>query len=113
MKKTILSVALLIMMGAAQVAMAQSATPTKVERKGDTFVYTKQPRQKSEPILTPYFWEEKGVKHPIYMSSKSGSCFILTTKKDGTEGRRYLGKEISATICKEMGVEYKPKNSNK
>ena len=109
MKKLMFFAVLSIMMGMTQVAMAQNANPTKVERSGNTFKSNKQTRQKSEPVATPYFYEENGVKHTIYMGS-TGSCFIIKTSKKGNNYRKYLGAEISATICKEMGVEYKPKN---
>lgn len=108
MKKLMFFAVLSIMMGMTQVAVAQS-NPTKVERKGNTFVSNKQTRQKSEPVATPYFYDENGVKYTIYMGS-TGSCFILKTSNKGNEYKKYLGAEISATICKEMGIEYKPKN---
>lgn len=42
---------------------------------------------------------------------KTGSCFIRkTSAKSGKEYPDYLGEEISRTICKEMGVEYKGKS---
>lgn len=105
MKKLMFFAVLSIMMG----ITAAAQTPAKVERKGNTFVSNKQTRQKSEPVATPYSYEESGVKYTIYMGS-TGSCFILKTSKKGNEYKKYLGEEISSTICKEMNVEYKPKN---
>ena len=108
MKKLMFFAVLSIMMGMTQVAEAQ-ANPTKVERNGNTFKSNKQTKQKSEPVATPYFYEEDGVKYTIYMGG-TGSCFIIKTSRKGNDYRKYLGEDISATICKEMNVEYKPKN---
>ena len=62
------------------------------------------------PLATPYEWEDtKGNKYPILMTESSGSCFIIkVSQKSGKEYRQYLGKEISAEICRAMGKEYKP-----
>lgn len=106
-----------IMMGMSTVAMAQEATPTKVERQGDTFISNKKPskREKSEPIQTGRFWKDKnGNKYPILMGP-SGSCYVIkVSKKTGNEYLDYKmdgdGPAISAIICEEMGIEYKPKN---
>lgn len=46
--------------------------------------------------------------YPIFMS-KSGSCYIKkVSKKTGNEYKQYLAAEISADICKQLGIEYKP-----
>lgn len=109
MKKLMFFAVLSIMMGMTQVAMAQEATPTKVERQGNCFMLAKKANTKSEPVGTPYFWEYKGEKYPLFMGP-SGACFYYRKKKNGTESKQYVPKEVSAQICKEMGVEYKPKN---
>lgn len=105
MKKLAFFVVFSIMMG----ITAAAQTPAKVERQGNTFKSNKQTRQKSEPVATPYTYEEGDKTYPIYMSG-TGSCFILKISKNGNEYRKYLGEEISSTICREMGVEYKPKS---
>lgn len=104
MKKLFMFAVLSIMMDC--IAVAQN--PTKVERNGNTFKSTKQTKQKSEPVATPYSYEENGVKYTIYMGN-TGSCFILKISKKGNEYRKYLGKDISMTICSEMNIEYKGK----
>ena len=65
---------------------------------------------KSEPVKTKFTYQDnKGNTYPIYMSS-TGSCFVnKVSSKTGKEYKYYLKPEISATICKQLGVEYKPK----
>lgn len=118
MKKLFIFVVFSIMMGMSTVAMAQEATPTKVERQGDTFISHKKPsakKEKSEPIQTGKFWKDtKGNRYPILMGP-SGSCYVIkVSKKTGNEYPDYRmegdGPSISAAICEEMGIEYKPKN---
>lgn len=77
------------------------------EKHGTEFVQTKTTRTKSEPEKTTYTWKDsKGNVYPIYISN-TGSCFVLkVSAKTGKEYRYYLGKEISAAICKELGREY-------
>lgn len=108
MRKLMLIAVFFIMMGIS--AAAQNA-PAKVERNGNCFMPAKKANTKSEPVGIPYFWEYKGEKYPIFMGP-SGSCFYYRKKKDGTEYRQYVPKEVSAQICKEMGVEYKHRTNN-
>lgn len=87
--------------------LAQSFT-----RSGNTFTITSTKKTKSEPKKTKFTVEKDGKSYPVYVGS-TGSCFILkTSSKTGKEYRNYLGEELSRTICKEMGVEYKPKKRN-
>ena len=52
--------------------------------------------------------DSKGEVHDIYIS-KSGSCYIYrVSAKTGKKYKAYLGKEISADICKQLGREYTP-----
>lgn len=82
-------------------------------RSGNTFVSTATTRTKSEPKKTQFTYKQGDKSYPIYIGS-TGSCFILKTSgKTGKEYRSYLGAEISAQICKEMGVEYKPKTKSR
>ena len=99
--KTIL---ILLAMMLSFTANAQSYT-----RQGNTFVSAKS-TTKAEPVKTKYNWQDsKGNSYPIYIS-QSGSCFVFrVSAKTGKEYKQYLGKEISAQISKEMGIEYKPR----
>lgn len=60
---------------------------------------------------TGFIWEDsKGNQYPIYMSN-TGSCYIKRiSSKTGKEYKQYLGKEISANICDQLGVKYTPRN---
>lgn len=60
---------------------------------------------------TGFFWKDsKGNQYPIYMSS-TGSCYVKRiSNKTGKEYKQYLGKEISADICNQLGIEYTPRN---
>ena len=87
--------------------LAQSYT-----RSGNTFTITSTKKAKSEPTKTKFTVEKDGKSYPVYMGS-TGSCFILkTSSKTGKEYRSYLGEEMSRTICKELGVEYKSRKRN-
>lgn len=80
------------------------------KQQGNTFISLSTKGSKQEPVKTKFTWQDNtGKTYPIYMSS-TGSCFIMkTSSKTGKEYRYYLKPEISATICKQLGVEYKAK----
>lgn len=65
----------------------------------------------SKETKTDFIWEtSKGEKYPIYVGP-SGSCYIKRiSSKTGKEYKQYLGAEVSAEVCKSLGIEYKPKN---
>lgn len=102
MKKFIMLVACLLALG------VNNSSSQQVTRSGKTFeVSTTKQGTKSEPKATGYTYKQGDKVYPIYMGS-TGSCFVVKiSKKTGKEYRQYLGKEISAQICKEMGIEYK------
>lgn len=82
-------------------------------REGNTFIsFTGVLKTKTEPVKTAFTWKDsKGNEYPIYIS-KTGSCFVIKiSNKTGKEYRKYLGPEVSAQICKELGVEYKYKRN--
>lgn len=90
--------------------LPSSITAQNYKRNGNTFTMTSTKKIKSEPKQTKFTVEKDGKKYPVYIGS-TGSCFILkTSSKTGKEYRNYLGPEISTTICKELGVEYKGKS---
>ena len=88
------------------------ATAQNYTRNGNEFSVTS--KSKAEPIKTKYTWKDsKGVVYSVYMSA-NGSCFVIKiSKKTGKEYRNYLGPEVSAQICKELGIEYKGKKGTK
>lgn len=87
------------------------AKAQEITRVGNTFISTKVSKQKAEPQKTKFEWQDsEGQKYPIYIGS-TGSCFVIkVSKKTGKEYRQYLGAEISEAICKELGIEYKPRS---
>lgn len=105
-----LFVSILLILSVACVCDAQS---NNFERQGTTFVSKSNSRTKAEPTKTKYTWKDsKGTEYPIYISS-TGSCFVIkTSSKTGKEYRSYLSPEISKEICKELGVNYQPKNKS-
>ena len=92
--------------------LPSSISAQSYTRSGNTFTMTSTKKSKSEPTKTKFVVEKDGKSYPVYMGS-TGSCFILrTSSKTGKEYRSYLGEEMSRTICKELGVEYKSRNRN-
>lgn len=86
--------------------------PAQVARNGNIFTTSSSSTStsKSEATATPYKWaDSKGQEYPIFLS-KNGRAFVKRVSANtGKEYKHYLGEEISRTICKEMGVEYKEK----
>lgn len=82
-------------------------------REGNTFSSVQQNgRSSTPPIKTEFIYKDTdGKQYPIYCSQSTGSCFIVkTSKRTGKPYRKYLGAEISKQVCREIGIEYKPKN---
>lgn len=81
-----------------------------IKREGNTFKTTKVAKSTTEPVKTKFIWEDsKGLTYPIYVGA-TGSCYILRVSKNtGKEYKYYLGEEVSKQICKELGIEYKPR----
>lgn len=93
----------MLIIASVSASYAQSYT-----KNGKTYKSEKTVKQSSERE-TGFTWEDsKGIQYPIYMGP-SGSCYIKkVSKKSGKEYKQYLGAEISADICKQLGIEYKP-----
>jgi hypothetical protein len=77
-----------------------------IQRTGNVFVTTNS-SSKGNVEKTKYQWQDStGKKYDIYISKKSGACFVIrTSKKSGKEYKYYLSDEITSQICKEMGVK--------
>ena len=90
------------------IASVNASYAQNYTKDGKTYKSEKTVKQSSERE-TGFTWEDsKGVQYPIYMGP-SGSCYIKkVSKKSGNEYKQYLGAEISADICKQLGAEYKP-----
>ena len=82
-------------------------------RVGNTFTLSTGGQSKAKKGLTVStkfkVKDSDGKEYTINVSS-NGSAFIKkTSKKTGKEYRKYLGEELSQTICKEIKISYKPK----
>lgn len=77
------------------------------KKEGNT--YSSSKKTTSIEKETGFTWKDsKGNNYTIFMSS-TGSCYIKKiSSKTGNEYKQYLGKEISADICKQLGVTYNP-----
>lgn len=92
------------------VASVSASYAQNYTKFGKTYKAAKVEKISSEK-QTEFVWEDsKGIEYPIYMGP-TGSCYIKKiSKKSGNEYKQYLGAEISADICKQLGIEYKPTN---
>ena len=90
------------------IASVSASYAQNYTKEGKTYKAEKVVKQSSD-VQTDFTWEDsKGNTYPIFIS-KSGSCYIKRiSKKTGNEYKQYLGAEISADICKQLGIEYKP-----
>lgn len=88
-------------------AQAQSQAKYEIKESEKKVFCVTEDTKSSEPVMTGWtFMDKEGNEFPIYMS-KSGSCFVYKARKDGSQGKYYLGKETSMEICRRMNVEYK------
>lgn len=103
MKRVIITIALLLTLTAGQ---AQQ----QVSREGNTFSVVTTKKRATE-TKTQFEWQDaKGNKYPIYVG-KTGACYIKRISRNGNEYKKYLGAEVSAQVCRELGIEYKPTKS--
>lgn len=101
----------LILIAVFIIASISASYAQNYTKDGKTYKAEKVEKQSSERE-TGFSWEDsKGNTYPIYMG-KTGSCYIKRiSKKTGNEYKQYLGAEISADICKQLGVPYTPKST--
>lgn len=104
MKKKLFILALALFCGCA------SFSQTKVVWQGNKIFAVGAKESDKKPTKTPFtYTATDGTQYPIFIAD-SGSCFIIrTSKKSGKEYKMYLGKEVSAEICKKLGRTYKTK----
>lgn len=77
--------------------------------RGNTIVATQTTAKKAAAEKTPFTYQTAdGKTYPVYISQR-GSCFIIRVSKAGKEYKQYLGKDVSAEICKKLHREYKGK----
>lgn len=59
-----------------------------------------------DTVVTKYTYDGR----PIVLNKKTGSVYCMVTSKNNKVYRKYINDEtVKKTVCKEYGVEYKPK----
>lgn len=99
----------------ATMSSAAAQETYKVQGTTYTAVITSKGRDvRANAEQTAYTWQDtKGRTYPIWIA-RTGSCFVIRVSgKTGNEYRQYLGKEVSADICKRMGRAYTPRTTKK
>lgn len=101
----------LILIAILVIASVSASYAQNYTKSGKTYKAEKVEKASTERE-TGFTWEDsKGNTYPIYMG-KTGSCYIKKISKNtGKEYKQYLGAEISADICKQLGVPYTPKST--
>lgn len=104
MKKVLIAVALLLMLGVNN----SNSFSQVIRRNGNTFTVAKVKQVSKSATKTKFTWQDsKGNLYPIYVSQSGATYVLRTSKKSGKEYKSYLGEEISKAVCKELGIEYK------
>ena len=96
MKKFI--VALLI--GLASICGAVGASAQSITFDGSNFVQAQ--KSKATDTVTPFTYEVKGTKYPIYLTARN-KCYIKRVSKQGKEYKQYLPAEVTAQVLKALG----------
>lgn len=101
----------LILIAILVIASVSASYAQNYTKSGKTYKSEKVEKASTERE-TGFIWEDsKGNTYPIFMG-KTGSCYIKRISKNtGKEYKQYLGAEISADICKQLGVPYTPKST--
>ena len=106
MKKLVFAAMMLLTL-----CMNNSNAQVKVVREGKTFKQVNKGRShKADTLVTGFTYEYNGIKYPVVINKSTGSCYIWKTSKKGRLYKQYMIPEISQQICKELNIEYKPKN---
>ena len=85
----------------------------EVTRVGNTFKSSStRSTSKADTLVTKYaFQDSKGVEYPIIVNKGSGACYVWKkSSKTGKFYKQYMKPEITQVVCKELNIEYKPKN---
>lgn len=103
-KLTLLAVVLIV----ALVLFASYASAQTYQRVGNDFKVEKT--IKSDTLRTQFTYTS-GDTYPIIINKASGRCYInKISSKTGKYYRYYLTEDICKEVCRELNVEYKPKN---
>ena len=107
MKKILIALTLILF-----TANIYSQNSKNFTKEGKVFTTTVAKKASVEKKTDCTWVDSKGIVYPIFMNA-NGVCYVYkTSKKTGKEYKYYLGPELSMEVCKELGVEYKGKNSN-
>ena len=87
-----------------------------VKRQGKEFVQTRV-QKKAEAVDTGFKWTEETrdgdkLTYHVYINPNTGSCWYDKLSKSGKTYKKYLPKEYSKEIAKEIGITYKENRSN-
>lgn len=88
--------------------IAAHSNAQSIVRKGNNFSQVSNTAR--DTLRTEYtFTDSKGVVYPIVINKANGRCYVWRVSKNGRGYRAYLKAELSKTIAKEIGIEYKEK----
>ena len=82
----------------------------QVVRDGKVFKSQGRSTSKADTLVTTYKWEAGGTQYPIIVNKSTGSCYIWKKSKNNKMYKMYMKPEVSEQICKELNIEYKPRN---
>lgn len=104
MKKFFIGIIMMLALGVNNSSLfAQS-----VVREGKTFKSVGTNRAAKDTLVTSFTFEDsKGNKYPIIINKGSGRCYCYkVSSKTGKPYKFYMKREVSQTICKELGITY-------
>lgn len=86
-----------------------------VKRQGKEFVQTRV-QKKTEAVDTGFKWTEETrdgdkLTYHVYINPNTGSCWYDKLSKNGKTYKKYLPKEYSKEISKELGITYKDRSN--
>ena len=101
----------IIILITALLSMTAFAQTQSYTREGNTFSVSSK---SSIQIVTPFTWKDaKDNVYPVYMTSTGRAYILKMSTKTGKEYKSYLPEDVSRTMAKELGVEYKEKEVKK
>ena len=87
--------------------IAAHSNAQQYERKGNKFIQVVNSGVRDTMITEYTIVDGKGNEKPVIINKANGRCYTWRISKNGRGYRAYLKAELSKTIAKELGVEYK------
>lgn len=81
-----------------------------IVRDGKVFKSQGRSTHKADTLVTSFKFEAGGVQYPIIINKSTGSCYIWKKSRNNKMYRQYMKPEVSEQICRELSIEYKPRN---